>query len=80
MLYLQSEIKVRVISARDQSKRERKKIISLEINYERNQKKQQNLKDIPIFENEDQERDFWATHSDLDFPGRFKPVNSIYLN
>ncbi|MEI8232976.1 MAG: BrnA antitoxin family protein [bacterium] len=30
--------------------------------------------DIPVFKNEDEERDFWATHSIFDFPGRFKRV------
>jgi len=32
-------------------------------------------KDILIFKNEDEERDFWATHSVLDFPDRFVRVN-----
>ncbi len=32
-------------------------------------------KDIPVFKNEDEERDFWATHSVLDFPDRFVRVN-----
>lgn len=32
------------------------------------------MKDIPKFKNEDEERDFWATHSVLDFPDRFKRV------
>ncbi|MEK7165914.1 MAG: BrnA antitoxin family protein [Patescibacteria group bacterium] len=32
------------------------------------------VKDIPTFKNEDEEREFWATHSVLDFPGRFKPA------
>jgi len=30
--------------------------------------------DIPVFKSEDEERDFWATHSILDFPGRFKRI------
>jgi predicted DNA binding CopG/RHH family protein len=30
--------------------------------------------DIPIFKNEDEEREFWATHSILDFPGSFKRI------
>lgn len=30
---------------------------------------------IPVFKNEDEERDFWATHSVLDYPDRFKRVN-----
>lgn len=29
---------------------------------------------IPVFKNEDEERDFWATHSILDYPDRFKRV------
>lgn len=37
-------------------------------------KKQKIKKDIPLFKNEDEERDFWATHSVLDFPDIFKPV------
>ncbi|MBL7036227.1 BrnA antitoxin family protein [Candidatus Microgenomates bacterium] len=31
-------------------------------------------KSIPKFKNEDEERDFWAKNSVLDFPNRFKPV------
>ncbi len=31
-------------------------------------------KTIPSFKNEDEERDFWATHSILDFPDRFVRV------
>ncbi len=33
------------------------------------------IKDIPKFKNEDEERDFWAKHSVLDFPDRFTRVN-----
>ncbi|PIW07257.1 hypothetical protein COW38_03080, partial [Candidatus Collierbacteria bacterium CG17_big_fil_post_rev_8_21_14_2_50_45_7] len=29
---------------------------------------------LPKFKSEDEERDFWATHSILDFPGRFKRI------
>ncbi|MCX6705882.1 MAG: BrnA antitoxin family protein [Candidatus Woesebacteria bacterium] len=29
---------------------------------------------IPVFKNEDEEREFWAKHSFLDFPDRFKEV------
>ena len=36
--------------------------------------KAKQMKDIPDFKNEDEERDFWATHSVLDFPDRFKPA------
>jgi len=32
-------------------------------------------KDIPVFQNEDEEREFWATHSVLDFPDRFVRVD-----
>lgn len=31
-------------------------------------------KQIPTFKNENEERDFWATHSVLDFPDRFVRV------
>ncbi len=34
----------------------------------------QKSKTIPIFRNEDEERDFWAKYSVLDFPEFFKPV------
>lgn len=37
-------------------------------------KKKTKLTDIPKFKNEDEEREFWATHSVLDFPDVFKPV------
>lgn len=37
-------------------------------------KNNKKLKPIPHFKNEDEERDFWANHSVLDFPERFKPV------
>ena len=30
---------------------------------------------MPDFKNEDEERDFWATHSVLDFPDRFVRVD-----
>ena len=33
------------------------------------------IKDIPKFKNEDEERDFWAKHSVLDFPDRFVRVD-----
>ena len=33
------------------------------------------LKPIPHFKNEDEERNFWATHSVLDFPDRFVRVD-----
>jgi predicted DNA binding CopG/RHH family protein len=29
---------------------------------------------LPTFENEDEEREFWATHSPLDFPEEFEDV------
>lgn len=48
--------KVRVISARPMSKKERRI-------YEKNKK----LKSIPKFKNEDEERDFWATHDSTDY-------------
>lgn len=32
-------------------------------------------KNIPQFKNEDDEREFWASHSVLDFPDRFKRVH-----
>ena len=35
---------------------------------------------IPIFKNEDEERNFWANHSVLDFPDRFKEVNLDFSN
>jgi hypothetical protein len=35
-------------------------------------KKQRKVKTIPDFKNEDEERDFWATHSILDFPGQYR--------
>ena len=46
---------IRVISARDQDKKERKYM------------KQNKIKPIPKFKNEDAERDFWATHSSTDY-------------
>jgi len=36
--------------------------------------KQKKINVIPRFKNEDEEREFWARHSVLDFPDRFKPV------
>lgn len=44
--------------------------------------KKQNKKPnkIPIFKNEDEERDFWANHSFLDFPDRFKEVKLDFSN
>lgn len=32
-------------------------------------------KNMPRFKNEDEERNFWATHSVLDYPDRFVRVN-----
>jgi len=37
-------------------------------------KKKNKLSDIPKFKNEDEEREFWATHSVLDFPDVFTLV------
>ena len=37
-------------------------------------KKNKHIKKIPYFKNEDQEREFWATHSPTDFPDHFKPI------
>lgn len=39
-----------------------------------------NKKVIPLFKNEDEERDFWATHSALDYPQSFKPVKLDFSN
>lgn len=36
--------------------------------------KQQEENKIPKFKNEDEEREFWATHSTLDYINNFKPV------
>jgi len=36
--------------------------------------KQKKINGIPRFKNEDEEREFWASHSVLDFPETFKPV------
>lgn len=33
------------------------------------------IKNIPRFKNEDEERNFWATHSVLDYPDRFVRVD-----
>jgi predicted DNA binding CopG/RHH family protein len=44
-------------------------------------KKNQQHKQIPHFKNEDEEREFWATHSFLDYFDSFKPiVNPIFPN
>lgn len=40
--------------------------------------KKQNI--IPKFKNEDEERDFWAIHSILDFPDQFKEVDLDFSN
>lgn len=32
------------------------------------------MKKIPRFKNEDEEREFWSTHSTVDYIGNFKPV------
>ena len=32
------------------------------------------LKQIPIFKNDDEEREFWATHDFTDYMHNFKPV------
>ena len=37
-------------------------------------KKVKKILSIPKFASEDEERDFWATHSVLDYPERFKRV------
>jgi len=37
-------------------------------------KQEKQIKRIPKFKNEDEERDFWAKHSFLDFPDQFKEV------
>jgi len=36
--------------------------------------KKQNKNKIPQFKNEDQEREFWATHSVVDYLDSFEPV------
>jgi len=38
------------------------------------------IKTIPQFINEDEERDFWAKHSALDFPDSFKQVKHDFSN
>lgn len=43
-------------------------------------KKQKKVDPIPDFKNEDEERDFWANHSALDYPERFKPVKLNFPN
>lgn len=35
---------------------------------------------LPKFKNEDEEREFWATHSPLDFPRSFRPVTQDFSN
>jgi predicted DNA binding CopG/RHH family protein len=37
--------------------------------------KQKNIKSIPSFKSEDEERDFWAVNSPLDFPSDFKRID-----
>jgi predicted DNA binding CopG/RHH family protein len=37
-------------------------------------------KALPKFKNEDEEREFWAKHSPLDFPQSFRPVNQDFSN
>lgn len=32
------------------------------------------IRKIPRFKNEDEEREFWSTHSTIDYIGNFKPV------
>lgn len=39
-------------------------------------KKLKKIKPIPTFKNEDQERDFWATHSAMDYFDFSRPVHS----
>lgn len=36
------------------------------------------IKKIPRFKNEDEEREFWLTHSTIDYLGNFEPVD-LYL-
>jgi len=45
----------------------------------KNIKNKRKIKDeIPEFKTEDEEREFWAIHSALDYPERFKPVK-LYI-
>lgn len=37
-------------------------------------------KEIPKFKSEDEEREFWSTHSPLDFPDRFERVDISFPN
>lgn len=37
-------------------------------------------KKIPEFENEDQEREFWATHSPLDYYDTTRPIRGSFPN
>jgi predicted DNA binding CopG/RHH family protein len=38
------------------------------------------LKSIPTFKNEDEERDFWATHDTTEYFDINKPVNLVFPN
>lgn len=42
--------------------------------------KKKSLPSIPLFKNEDEERDFWATHSLTDYLHIFKPVKLDFSN
>ncbi|MBD3280940.1 hypothetical protein GF389_05470 [Candidatus Dojkabacteria bacterium] len=37
-------------------------------------------KNLPKFKNEDEERDFWASHSPLDYQDNFKPIDIKFGN
>jgi uncharacterized DUF497 family protein len=52
--------KIRVISGRNQSKKD--------------MKQNKKLKSIPKFKNEDEEREFWATHDLTEFLHQFRPI------
>ncbi len=43
-------------------------------------KKQKKLKNIPVFKSEDEERNFWATHSSVDYIDWFKAKWAIFPN
>ena len=62
--------RIRIISARDQSKKERKVYSSLEFNSNH----MSQIKKLPKFKNEDEERDFWVLKDATDYFDFKKPT------
>src|SRR5205085_2698579 len=69
--------RIRVIMARDQSKRERE---LFEIERSKNKKIMNNLKQIPQFKSEDEEAQFWATHDFIEYHDISRKITAAFTH